>query len=246
MNDKDFQFIESRLDVELPEVFKKFMRQFPNDASQRLQGDLGTIESNAELFVIEQLKRFAEHGHDYYELQPHLRDHRFMDIGGDGCGNFYCMVGNHRKSNDLWMWEHDPYDGLTRCENTTLGEYFSEQWDLVPREDPFASIPAGQTIVCRASHPHRSLLDPISMAEWLGYIADHKVLSLDEEREVPNPFTDQTLVVRQWPGRARVGGDPASYIYYLDGMLALSSQVENQDHQKLLRNIAQDLRAQLF
>ena len=84
------------------------------------------------------------------------------------------------------------------------------------------------------------------MTEWLSYIADHKVLSLDEEREVPNPFTDQTLVVRQWPGRARVGGDPASYIYYLDGMLALSSQVENQDHQKLLRNIAQDLRAQLF
>ena len=248
MDANDYTFIESCLDVLLPNVFRDFMGQFPNDTAHQLQNGLDALATNAELFVIYQLGRFNRDDTDYYELQPELRDHRFMDIGGDGCGNFYCMVGNDPVTNELWMWEHDPHNGLTRCEGATLSDYFGPQWQMTTQDDPFATIPADGTIVSRANHPQRSILAPITMQEWQDYIASKPHLELDENHEATNPFTKEAIVSRRWPGRALLTiGESPVHIMYIHGRLMLSpSPSVTRDHKSSLQAIAGDLNATVF
>ncbi|MEO7402241.1 MAG: SMI1/KNR4 family protein, partial [Burkholderiales bacterium] len=174
MDANDFKFIESRLSVRLPGVYKRFMGQFPNDPTHQLANDCDFLPSNAESFVIRQLRRFNNDAEfDYYELQPDLWNHHFMDIGGDGCGNFYCMVGNDSDSSELWMWEHDPYNGFTPQADRALIDYFGSQWELVTQTDPFSTLPAAERMISRANHPLRSILNPITMTEWRECVANN-------------------------------------------------------------------------
>lgn len=251
MDASDFTFIENHLKVVLPAAFAHFMRQFPNDRSHRLDNSCGVIPTNAELFVIAQLQTFnKDGGFDYYELQPLLRERKFMDIGGDGCGNFYCMVGNDRDSHELWIWEHDPYNGLSRCDNSILDDYLDAHWRLVTQPDPFLQTPLDGSVISRANHPHRSILAPITMKEWRDYVNRNPSLELAESDQVTNPFTKETMITfpRHWAGRARMlVADRLAHILYVGGRLMLSSQHSiTEEHTRVMQKIAVDLRANLF
>lgn len=224
MNEVDFEFIESTLDAVLPNEYKEFMRRFPNDRVYQLANDRDFLPCNAELFVITQRRRFNDDaGFDYYELQPELRSRRFLDVGGDGCGNFYCMVGDECNSNELWLWAHDPYEGLLQCEDTSLKQYFGQTWKLKEQADPYAAYAHNGKTVTRANHPLRGILNPISVAEWLDYVSGDPQLALDEFHNMTNPFTKEIVRVRRWPGRAKLTiGDGVAHVTYQYGCIALS------------------------
>lgn len=164
MNATDFATIEQQLGVVLPEVFKKFMESFPNNATDELSNDCDSIPCNGEQFAIHQrLGFFNPEGYDYYELQPELRSRRFIEVGGDGCGNYYCMPGDDTESDELWFWEHDPHDGLTKSEHLSLTAYLENgEWELVTVPDPFEEYTGGVYVIRAyypAAHPsHRSYL----------------------------------------------------------------------------------------
>jgi hypothetical protein len=249
MDAADFQFIESKLGVVLPRAFTDFMRRFPNNRLHRLENGCGEIPANAELFAIGQLQLFNnDRGFDFYELQPSLRSNKFMDIGDDGCGNPYCMVGNDRASDDLWMWEHDPYNGFTPCDRITLRDYFGPEWSLVAQPDALSAIPSDGTIISRADHPFRSIFIPITMDEWRAYVEADSRLALDENHEVPHPFRKEVINVRRWPGRARLTtADGVAHVSYFHGRLVLSPIPRvAQEHEEVMQRIARDLKARLF
>ncbi len=249
MDATDFQFIESNLGVVLPRAFTDFLQRFPSNRLHRLENGLGEIAANAELFVIGQLQLFNnDRGFDFYELQPSIRSYKFIDIGGDGCGNWYCMVGNNRAADELWMWEHDPYNGFTRRDRATLRGYFGPEWKLIAQPDPLLAVPPDGTVVSRADHPFRSILTPIRMDEWRAYVEGDSELRLDEIHEATNPFTKEVIAVRRWPGRARLTtADSLAHISYVHGRLVLSPLPRiTQEHKKTMQRIARDLKARLF
>lgn len=249
MNEVDFEYIESTLEVVLPNEYKEFMCRFPNDRRHQLANDCDFLPCNAELFVIAQCRRFSDDAEfNYYELQPELRNRRFLDIGGDGCGNFYCMVGDKLNSNELWLWAHDPYDGLVRCEDTTLKQYFGQTWELKEQADPFAAYtPNGRTIT-RANHPLRGILNPISIAEWLDYVRGDPQLALDEFHNMTNPFTKEIVRVCRWPGRAKLTiGNALAHVTYLYGCITLSDVVApSPDIEAKLQQLASSLDAHRY
>ena len=70
-------------------------------------------------------------------------------------------------SNELWMWEHDPYNGMVCCNDATLAMYFDGDWRFKTDPNPFASAKRNGTVVTRADHPERSILVPIDLDEWI-------------------------------------------------------------------------------
>ncbi|MEZ6057675.1 MAG: SMI1/KNR4 family protein [Planctomycetaceae bacterium] len=246
MDANDFAFIEDRLSVVLPTAFKQFMVSFPNDSSHQLQNDCNVLECNGELFAIGQLQRFFNpNGLDYYELQPELRSRRFIEIGGDGCGNYFCMVGDDADSNEVWMWEHDPYNGLGRCEDFSLTGYFTNgNWELATCPDPF--VTTSGIFIIRSDHPVRAIFKPIRMDEWLRYVDQSETLQLDENHVGKNPFTKEEITFRRWPGRAKLLMEGhADHISYFHGSLSLGVNVTSivQSH---VERIADDLNAQVW
>ena len=229
MNATDFATIEQQLGVVLPEVFKKFMESFPNNATDELSNDCDSIPCNGEQFAIHQrLGFFNPEGYDYYELQPELRSRRFIEVGGDGCGNYYCMPGDDTESDELWFWEHDPHDGLTKSEHLSLTAYLENgEWELVTVPDPFEEYTGGVYVI-RADHPARAPLAPILLEEWVEYVKQQTHLDLDEKQNVPNPFGKEMLVVRRWPGRVKFKlEDDWEYISYIYGSLSFGQNLSS-------------------
>lgn len=246
MDANDFAFIEDRLSVVLPTAFKQVMTSFPNDATHQLQNDFDVLSCNGELFTIGQLQRFFNRdGVNYYERQPELKSRRFIEIGGDGCGNYFCMVGDDADSNEVWMWEHEPYNGLRRCEDFSLTGYFNDgNWALAACPDPFSTTSG--TYIIRSDHPVRAILQPISMDEWLGYVDQLETLEIDENHVCRNPFTREEVVFRRWPGRARLLLDGYSnHVSYLHGSLSLGVNVPT-DVQSHAERMADDLNAHVW
>lgn len=246
MDANDFAFIEDRLGIVLPTAFKQFMTAFPNDPTHRLQNDCSTLACNGELFAIGQLQHFFNtDGVDYYELQPELKSRCFIEIGGDGCGNYFCMVSDDANSDEAWMWEHDPYSGFGRCDDISLTNYLQDgNWELTECPNPFLTVMG--THICHANHPVRAILEPISMDEWLRYIEHHNFLKLDENHVGKNPFTHEEVVFRRWPGRAKLLTDgDARHVSYLNGSLSLGANVST-DVLLHAEQIAADLNAEVW
>jgi hypothetical protein len=248
MNDADFDFIESRLQVALSVVFREFMRRFPGDAVHQLRGQLDVIPTNAELFLIRQLSFFETVVFDHYELQPELRSWHFLDIGGDGCGNVYCMVGNDPNSDALWLWEHDPPNGFVENKRCTLRNYFDHGWTLAARPDPFATRPAGGRLIARSNHPLRSMLNPITISEWRDYVLRDPDLELDEYTEVTNPFTNDKSLSARYPGRAKLTLNGVSRrIRWLAGRIEMERfPPVAPEHKQKMQQIANELGASVF
>lgn len=246
MNANDFDYIQVRLKVVLPTVFKRFMATFPNDRTCQLRNDSDVLSCNGELFAIGQLQRFFNpNGFDYYELQPELKSRRFIEIGGDGCGNYFCMVGDDAETDEVWVWEHDPYDGLRRCGNMSLTDYFQNgNWELATLADPFRA--ATGTYILRCNHPVRAIFEPIALDEWLRYVEQMDFLELDENVVYKHPFKDEEVVVRRWPGRAKLRvGHNSTHVYYVHGALSLGENAL-ADVESPAKQIAVDLNASVW
>lgn len=242
MNQEDFKFIETKLDVVLPDVFKERMRRLPNDPGHQLvwgESRLTVLPTNAELFAIAQLRKFnSEPRFDYYEIQPELRQRRFLNVGHEGNGDFYCMVGDDASSRELWVWRHDSYENpiFVSCPDrnllelrergwklgTTLDSFLELGWNLTTQPDPFAELPSRNSRICRANHPLRSIFDPIGLQEWRDYVGQDPQFELDEMFEFENPFTRKMMCVDRWPGRVIWNlGSSTTHISYECGCLAL-------------------------
>ena len=206
-----------------------------------------SLPSNPELFVIHQFQRRDDHTRrNFYELQPDLTSRKLLEIGGDGCGNYYFMAGCDRKSDELWMWVHDPYEGFVK-ERQTLEQYLEYHFEITPQRNPFDDGKSTDLRISRADHPLRSILDPISMEEWLAYVQTNDQLELDENRIGKNPFTKEEVVFRFWPGRVRVDVKGSlTYIEYRYGCLRASGGKESATLRALMQSIAQHFDARVF
>lgn len=244
MDAADFEFIERHLDLILPDIFRKFMDKRPNDRTLEVHNDVAVVPCNAEMFVIYQLK--ASFGSNIYELQPDLVSRRFMEVGGDGCGNYFFMAGDDAQSDEIWIWEHDPYDGLSLVEDYTLTEHFlsNENWEMVAQPNPFDAVYG--TYILRADHPMRSIMNQIPMDEWLRYVERHDLLVVDEDHIGENPFTGEKVAFKRWPGRAKVRcNDQDCYISYDHGALSLGSDVSSH-LESVATQIASDLNSHIW
>lgn len=235
MNAADFGYIEQALGVTLPTPFVNYMERFPNGRNLCFSNG---VRLNGELFAIDQLQRFWSEGYggyDFYELQPYLRSVHFLEIGGDGIGNFFVMRGDMAESDELWLWSHDPLDGFTRQSELSLSQYldyegcrWGDGWEIKTTEDPFQDTSFHGTIITRADHPHRSVLKPISLKEWFEFVGRNEFLVPDEFTYRKNPFTGATIESRTHVGRvkSKIPDAPlAVTIQY--GRLSLSSSSRN-------------------
>lgn len=209
MNHDDIDFIEKHLSLELPRAFVNYMKPFPRDLEHRFANG---VQTNAELFVINQLRHFFETWrYDYYHDQPDLRRHKFIYIGDDGCGNFYFMRGDAPNSNELWFWEHDPPNGFGIHERLKLEEYlgneefiWGEGWKVISCMNPFTKMSSDGKVISRANHPFRSVLNPITLDEWAEVVKQSPIFELDEHVTRTNPFTKEPISERAHPGRAKI------------------------------------------
>lgn len=244
MDSNDFCFIEDHLRVVLPEVFKKFMEVMPNDPRHALLNHAHAVPCDGESFTIFQLRSFFNaDGFDYYELQPELRSRRFLNLGGDGIGNYYCMPGDAPSTDELWFWEHDPYTGLAIHDKFSLSHYLH---DLKLSEEPDPFISTRGVYICRTDHPFRSPLNPIPMHEWIAYVQEHSTLELDENCVVPNPFAQEKMVQRRWPGRVKITtSDLPVHISHRYGALSIDTK-SLSPIREYADQIAAELKAKLW
>ena len=251
MDANDCALIEEQLNVVLPKVFRHFMMPFPNDTTHQLLNDCNALPCSSELFVVGQFQRFFNpEGYDYYELQPELKSHRFIEVGGDGlgnyaggdgCGNYFCMVGDDADSDELWMWVHDPYDGFLKCDESLSDFLENGKWELKTCPDPFLATTG--TYIVRADHPVRAILNPVALSEWLHCVERQDFLELDENHICTNPFTQKKQNIRRWPGRVKMLVDASSrHISYLHGALSVGENL-SAEAQSLVERIAADLDA---
>lgn len=268
MNQDDFDFIEVKLDVVLPDVFTRFMGQFPNCVTHQLECGNAVLPTNAELFAIKQLQQFnGEPVFDCFEYQPELRQRRFMNIGEEGNGDFYCMVGDDSRSDELWAWRHDSdvhplfvlctdptldarRENLDANPGTTLQSFVDMDWKLAAQPDPFSEMPSSGRIVSRSDHHLRSIFNPITLKDWREGVAQDPRFDLDEYQDLPKIFTGKPMRFCRWPGRAKwIAGDSPLYIHYKYGCLSLetSSSTHLTDEQTVaVRELAERLNANEF
>lgn len=95
LTQEEIDQIESTFSLKLPARYQHFLRQcdFPEADSDILLTPSELIETNQDV-------RSNEDWNDCYFV-----------IGGDGCGNFFC-VDVTGKSEAIWIWEHDPPEGF--------------------------------------------------------------------------------------------------------------------------------------
>ena len=99
--------IESEFSIRLPHRYQQFLLtcEFPEEGSDILLTAAELIEANQDI-------RSNEEWNERYFL-----------IGGDGCGNFFC-VDVTGGSEAVWIWEHDPPEGFQMAFNH-MDELFS-------------------------------------------------------------------------------------------------------------------------
>ncbi|MEM7469299.1 MAG: SMI1/KNR4 family protein [Pseudomonadota bacterium] len=250
MTPEDFDYIEQTLSLQLPESFKKFIAPLPNDFTDTFlaYGEGYGIPTNPELFVIEQLSNFRNSfdPEKFYDGQRELVSHRFILIGADGCGNYYCVRGDSPDTEQVWFWDHEG-SGFQILETDTL-ESFLSKCTSMKTENPFMQWQPQGKVITRADHPLRSVLNPITPDEWLNYVDSKANLELDEYQEATHPFTKEKIRAYIHQGRAKlIDHTPDAYFRFFAGRIHFVSDVQPDSlAERVIREIATDFSARIY
>jgi hypothetical protein len=108
-------------------------------------------------------------------------------LTGDGSGNYWFVAAGDPVGK-VMLWAHDPPGIETTDQQLLEFVQVAEQRNPILLEPP-----PGDVYVARTEVPGESILDPISIEEWLAVLARTPVLEYRGYRRSRNPFTGEEL-----------------------------------------------------
>lgn len=157
-------------------------------------------------------------------------------LNGDGYGNYH-FVDLAGDQNRVLLWAHDP-PGIEDLERSVADHLRDSEQDC--RID--WPIEPEQLWICRTSTYAESILDPISLDEWIEAVRSTKGLDYQGHRKGTNPFTGESLRI-ETPGLTAVVGHEKALIFFLHGR----AQLDNRDFiRPIATGLAHALKANLL
>jgi hypothetical protein len=181
----DLDALEARLEINAPRAYREHV-QSTSAAELAQQG----FDPKTLLVLNLELKELK-----YYE---NIRNRFFLN--GDGCGNFY-FVDLDADEDTILLWAHDPpgieYPGYV------LATYLRDAEQECRIDFP---IMPWHLCICRTARHAESILNPISLEEWIAAVNSTEGVHYLGYREFQNPFTGETIRI-EMPGTAKFMGD---------------------------------------
>ncbi len=126
MNNSDIERIEKELKVQLPEVYKGFLKAFPKE----LPADCDDgVYGNADV-IIKATKGTRDYKEDEWESSYPLD---CIDIGWDGGDGIFC-IKEKDETGTVFVWDHE-WGGFNPDETTTIAELVKRHIELIQDED---------------------------------------------------------------------------------------------------------------
>lgn len=117
------------------------------------------------------------------ELDDSAEHRKRFFLAGDGCGNYYFVVGDD-PDEVVHLWDHDP---------TGIASMDESLSDFLPTAEQQCRIDwppnQGELFICRTSRYGESILDPIPIEEWIAAVDATEGIRHLGYREGKNPFT---------------------------------------------------------
>lgn len=217
----DLSELESRLNGVLPADYRAYVQTKPAATLAKQGFDPKTLLIlNLELH---RLPRYEESNRRFF-------------LNGDGCGNYYFvdLLGDPSK---VLLWAHDP-PGIEDPDCCLLD--FLRDSEQTNRID--LPVERGCLWLCRTPTHAESILDPISLDEWIDAVRCTDGLEYQGYREGKNPFTGEVIRV-ETPGRTRVLGLEQSYIQFFHGRARLD---DNPVSCSIAKILAEKLKANVL
>jgi SMI1-KNR4 cell-wall len=224
MNKTQLDLAECLLAMQFPHPYRRFMESLSDDGRTARWEEPTYIQiiNHPELLAVTNLE-LREVG-PRFAGAPWPKD--YLAIGDDGCGNSYCLALGNQSTASLLLYDHDPEDDLIEVD-ASYAAFFQILARYQPEFDDCGvsnRIEKG-LIVTRAAEPWQSILNPISLDEWSGYVGTDSALKYLGYREQTNPFTRETTRIH-WPGYAvwDQADEPVVPIEYRSGRITMKGQ----------------------
>ena len=125
MKDSDFLQIETELDIQLPDSYRSFLSNYPEEADEDIKSSI--LISDAKQLVTENLLH-RQHGWFGFDWPEH-----YLVVGNSGCGDTYFMVLG--KDERVYFADHetgpDPMKELDECwSSESLQEHMEEALEI--------------------------------------------------------------------------------------------------------------------
>ena len=197
----DLTALESRLALSAPPGYREYIRSNAIASVVKQGFDPKTLLIlNLELNELEHFEGISK---------------RFF-LNGDGCGNYH-FVDLTGDQNEVLLWAHDP-PGIEHPGQSLANHLRDSEQDC--RID--WPIDPGHLWICRTSAYAESILDPISLDEWIEAVRSTEGLEYRGYREGKNPFSGESFRV-ETPGLSAVVGHKKSLISFLHGRARLDN-----------------------
>lgn len=217
----DVDDLETRLEAGIPFEYREYVRtQTPSGLEQQGFDPKTLLILNLELESLE-----------HYDGV----DRRFF-LNGDGCGNYYFvdLAGDPTR---VLLWAHDPPGIEDPGYSLTKHLRDSEQDHRIDRP-----VEPGDLWICRTASYAESILDPITLREWVDAVRSTEGLDYLGYREGKNPFTGEAFRI-EVPGRTAVVGRKNRYISFFHGRARLD---DAPDLRPIAAMLAKRLKASLL
>lgn len=158
-------------------------------------------------------------------------------LADDGCGNHYFINSNEPKPL-VFLDSHDPV-GIEET-GLTLAQFLA----MVDIEHVPAFKEVEAFTICRTDLPHRSILCPITLDEWIEVASRYPAIEYRGARVARNPFTGQDFVLES-PGLAVAQWNEQEIVISLThGRLTLENR--SGGFRSFANALAQELGAQVI
>lgn len=191
----DLEALESRLGVKVP----RFYREYVHSMSALQLAQQG-FDPKTLLVLNLELKEL-----EHYE---NIRERFFLN--GDGCGNYY-FIDVESDEDTILLWSDDP-PGIEH-RGDKLATYLPEAEQVCRIDIP---IRPGDRYICRTKAYAESILDPISLEEWIDAVNSTDGVKYLGYSEYKSPFTGE-LIRSEQPGLTAILGQPNVQIRVLHG-----------------------------
>jgi hypothetical protein len=217
----DVDYLETRLNGCVPPAYRVYVRAQAR-ASLLKQG------FDPKTLLILNLELEGLEHHDGI-------DRRFF-LTGDGCGNYY-FVDLGGDPTKILLWAHDPPGIEDPGYNLAKFLRDSEQDNRIDRP-----VEHGLLWICRTPTYAESILDPITLVEWVEAVRSTEGLSYVGYRDYKNPFTGE-LIRADAPGRTAVLGHENCDILFRHGRARLD---DSPGVRSIAATLANKLKANLL
>ncbi|WP_442482709.1 SMI1/KNR4 family protein [Aeoliella sp. SH292] len=218
----DLAELEKRLTAVVPPAYIHYVQTTPAELLLKQGFDPKTLlVLNMELEVLDPAA---------------VQSDRFF-LTGDGCGNDY-FIDSRLSPDQVMLWAQDPEgieDPRLLLSSFLRTEEQMNGIDIYPR--------LGELCICRTQRCGESILDPITLEEWISAVETTDGVEYRGYRDATNPFTGTTMRI-DLPGVAVVHADQKpEEVRHGVGRIVLS---DSEPHRELAMVLADKLNAHVL